>query len=548
MPSPLRIAALVLLALLALWGLALGAESQREVFLEPDLLARDAANLGAAGNLVVLTAFPVALGLAGAFALLSRQPVWRRLGPAAVAFVATYGAILLGQSAWPNYVALPEQRLATLTISLLAANLRAVPSLALTPLCILVGVLLLVGWAGRRLLGQASQSQSNGTPEALLQGQTAVTLLAAPFLALAALGNIRLLLALPEDQRLGAYYFVLPAVALACLALAGLAVAKTWQLGTYVRNARLGAAVQEAWQTLGRIEAGVALLVAVLAFASSFLPAARLDLLALGRTFEVTLRGHTQLLLLLGIPLVPAWRHHRRVGRLLAGAPPHAPTLEAGTHPAATATLVASGATLALGIVATWTDAPVLWGWLLACLPSAIAASVWAGHRDSAPTLLLVAFLLWGIGNTIEATYDGGAESALRFRTSPGLLALVRTVAAVVAAVALGRLARLLGKPTLASAALAAGIGLSLGAVALLELPLTAWLTPRPALDAIAVGSLVASLDAPVRIALHSVAAFLAALAAVLVARLHRPDWFAGRPRFAVAVVRPKGRRDKTPA
>lgn len=544
----MRITALALLALLALWGLALGAETQREVFLEPDTQARDAANQGAAGNLVVLTAFPVAVGTTGAALLLSRRPVLQRLAPAAALLLATYLGVLLAQSAWPNYVAVVERRLATLTISLLVTNLAAVPSLAIPALSLLVGTLLAAGAAATRLLRHGPSDTRSA--EGLLQGQVAAVLLATPFLALGGLGSLRLLLALPDGETgLGPYYFVLPAMALACLALAGLAAAKTWHLGTYVRNARLGPAVQEAWQTLGRIELGAFGVLALLAAAGTLLEPAQLEDLALGRTFEVTLRGHTQLLLLVAIPLLPSWLQHRRVARHLEKAPPHAPSLEHGTHPVALAAVVAAACTLALGIVATWAIPACLWAWLLTALPTTLVAVLWCGGRNSAVHLLLLAFLLWGIGNTIEATYDGGAQSALAFRNSPGLLALWRAVAAVLAGCALARLATRLAPRAPATLALAAGAGLALGAVVLLELPLTAWLTPRPTIDAIAVGSIVASLDAPVRITLHAVAATLAGTAALLVARLHRPDWFRRRPRDPVAVIRPKeARRDRTPA
>lgn len=554
MPSLVRITALALLSLLALWGLALGAQTQKEVFLEPDAQQRDATNQGAAGNLVVLTAFPVALGTAGAATLLSRRPVLHRFGPAALLAGAVYGGVLLGQSAWPNYLVIVENRYATLTNSLLAANLPAVPSLLVAPLALFLGTLLLTGWAGRRLLGGDSRPtpQSPRSPLALLQGQAAATLLAAPFLALAAFGNLRLLLVLPDDQPgLGPYFVVLPAAALGCLGLMGLAIAKTWHLGTYVRNGRLAAAVHDTWHALGRAETAAVILLACLALAASFLQAAQLPDLALGRAFEITLRGHTQLLVLLGIPLALTLAVHRRVTRHFTRDPPQAPTLEHGTHVVALATLTASLATVGLAVVATWSLERALWGWFLACLAPVAAAAWWCGGHRSAPHLLLAAFLLWAMGNTIEANYDGGREALLAFAQPPGLLALWRTLGAVLAATALGRLAAQLAPRNPTTFALAAGAGIALAAVALLELPLTAWLMVRPAtVDAIAVGSIVASLDPPVRIALHTVAAVLAVAAAVLVARLHRPDWFERRrPPAPVALIRPKrAKQPTTPA
>jgi hypothetical protein len=255
------------------------------------------------------------------------------------------------------------------------------------------------------------------------------------------------------------------------------------------------------------VEAIAAGVLALLAVAGTFLPATRLDALEAGRTFGVTVRGHTQMLLLLAIPLLPAWRLHRRVTNHLAVAPGHAATLDDAPHALAVATLVAAVTSVVLAAGATWLIPAALWPWLLAAAPAAVVAAVWCGARAGATHVMLAAFILWAIGNTIQAGYDANQGGVLAFRHPPGLLALWRTLAAV----------------------------------ALLEMPLTAWLMVRPAtVDAIAVGSVVASLDSAVRITLHVVAAGLSVAAALLVARLHRPDWFGRPPRRPVAVIRPK--------
>ncbi len=540
MAAPARVALLALCAGLALLGLALGAESQKEFVLESDLEAQgELASAGAAGNLVILTAVLVALGTSTAAAMLSRRPPLQRLLPAGGLFVSVYAGTFLGQTMWPFYVAFLQERYATLANSLIAANLPAVPSVALGPLALIAGALLGAGWCLTRLLARPGTAP---TPLGLLRGQAAAVLLAAPFLAILAWGNLRLLFGLPDDRPgLGPYFVVLPVATLACLALLGVALAKTWQLGTYVRNARLAAATQESWQTLGRVEGALLVLLGALAFTGTFLQAVQLDALEMGRVLGMTLRGHTQMPILLALPLAPLLAVHRAAARVLDDAPLHPATLEDGTHPLARATLVAAVSSAMLACLATFLLRDALWAWVAAVVPAAAVAALRCGAARSAPAALLAAFLLWAIGNTVQATYAGTEGSAvLAFQTPPGVLALFRTLGAVVAAAVLTRLARGLGDGRVAAWPVAAGAGVALGAVALLEMPLTAWLLNRPGVDAIAVGSVVASLDPPVRAIVHTVAAMLAVAAAVLVALLQRPDWFARRPRKPVAQVRAK--------
>lgn len=550
MASPGRILVLALCAGLALLGLALGAESQRESVLESDLQAQGELAAGqASGNLIALTAFLTALGVSIGAVLLSRRPPAQRLLPGAALGVAVYGGVLFAQTMWPSYVAVLESRYAQLTNSLLVANLDAVPSLLAGPLALGVAAMLVAGWAAHRLLSDGPLDRPHA-PRDLLRAQAAATLLAAPFLAVAAWGNLRLLLRLPDDQPgLGPYFVVLPVASLACLALAGIAVVKSWHLGTFVRNARLAAAVQETWQTLGRVEGALVALLAALALAGTFLPAADLADLHVGRVLAATLRSHTQLLVMLAVPLVPLLGAHRATARAFEDAPLHPATLDDDTDPLAWLTGGAVVASIALAGIATWAIGPALWAWILALVPAAAVAATRCGARLSAPHVLLVAFLLWAVGNTVEATYDGSeGNGTLSFATPPGVLALARTVGALLAAIAAGRLARRLGDDRASRLPLAAGAGLGLGAVALLEMPLTAWLSTRTGIDAISVGSVVASLDAPVRAIVHTVATVLAVATAVLVALLHRADWFARRPRKPVATVRVKGQRASAPA
>ena len=83
-----RLAGVALFGGLAVLGLALGAESQREIFLEPDPEEQDSdLNTSAAGNLVVVTAALTALGGAGAAALLSRRSLGKKAKAAGGLFV-----------------------------------------------------------------------------------------------------------------------------------------------------------------------------------------------------------------------------------------------------------------------------------------------------------------------------------------------------------------------------------------------------------------------------------------------------------------------------
>lgn len=551
MAAPLRVVTVALCGALLALGLGLGSESQDEVFLEPDIDARDAANAnGAAGNLIVLTALLAALAVAVAGATLSQRPLLRRLAWTVLLFFGSYLAVVVAQGSWPNYDAQLEARYARLANSLLASNAEAVPSVAVPVLALALGAVLAVGAAARRLAGEHTPLDS---PERALQRQVAATLLAAPFLAIAAWGSLRLLLGLPDDQPgLGPYLVVLPLAALACFGLIALALLKSWRLGSLVRNGRLASSVQESWQALGRAEAAVAGVLTVLAMLAGLFEAAEVPGLDLGRVFAVTLRGHMQLLLLLAVPLAPILWAHRSIAGFLANAPVHRATLETATDPLSALAVAAVGACLGLTALTTWLADQALWTWLVALVPVAALAFARCGAVRSAPHVLLLAYVLWAIGNTVVATYDGRQDGAvLVFRDAPGLLALWRTLGAAVAAVALARLA-LAASPGEARAVevpLAIGIGACLAALALIEMPLSAWLLNRGEGEAIAVGSVMASLDFPVRVLLHSLAGLLAVGAALMAARLRRPDWFRPPPPPPLkAPVRTKATRPPRPS
>ncbi|MFA5943232.1 MAG: hypothetical protein WC876_02060, partial [Candidatus Thermoplasmatota archaeon] len=510
MGNPVRLAVVALCGGLAVLGLALGAESQEEIFLEPDEAAQEAAlSQGATGNLVILTALVAALAGTLAAVLLSRERLLRRLLAGAALFVALYAAIVLAQSAWPNYDANLDQRWANLATGLAVPNLTGTPSVLLPAMALglaaVAGALALL----RRLLGSRPDPD---TPRRLLVAQVAAVLLATPFLVLAAWGNLRLLLLLPNNQPgLGPYLVALPVFALACFALVALGLAKAWRLGTYVQNGRLAGAVQESWQALSRAERVAAGAIAVLAVVAGALSATPLPQLELGRTFAVTLRAHSQFLLLLGIPLAPGFLLQRRVQRALDSAPLHGANLESATDPLARAAVVAVAASALLAAVATWFIEGAMWAWVLALLPVAILAATRLGGAASALHVFLLGFSLWAIGNTVVAYYNGNTAGILQFREAPGLLALWRTLGATVAGVAAARLAHRLAQrePGSVGLPMAIGAGACLAAVALMEMPLTAWLITRGDGEAVAVGSVVASQEPVVGILLHSIAGLL---------------------------------------
>ncbi len=527
-----RVIVVACLAGLMMWGLGLGAESQREVFLEPDYESADSYRASAAGNVVTLTSLLCALGAAWVGALLSPLPVARRFAPAAGLFLSTYVLALFVQTAWPNYDVNLDARSAYLSNTLIAANQPAVPSLLLPIMAIVAAGILGAGVAWRALAGK---SRRDAPLPALLRFQVAAIGLAVPFLAVAAWGNLRLLVGVPSGEPgLGPYLAALPLAALLCLGLVAVMVLKTWRLGSYLLNSRLAGATRESWVGLGRIELGIMAALAGIAVLASFLPRADLEGLQMGRTFVVTLRGHTQFLIFLLIPLAPLRALHRTVLTALDEPPRHAATLEpAGAHPWAIACLAAVTATCLFAALATWAFPGALWAWILACIPMALLLLGTGDGESTAPVLLLCAYACWAVGNTIVASYNGTQASALSFRDAPGLLGLWRALAAALGALAAYRLLRgaSASEPPQVAVPLSLGAALAMAGVALLEMPLSAWLINHTNGDAIAVGSIVSSQSDPIQATMHIMATLFAVAASVMLCRLHRPDWFGPRRR-----------------
>jgi hypothetical protein len=82
--------------------------------------------------------------------------------------------------------------------------------------------------------------------------------------------------------------------------------------------------------------------------------------------------------------------------------------------------------------------------------------------------------------------------------------------------------------------AAATGLAVALVLLAILEMPLSAWVISDIHGQTLAVGSAIASQDGSVRAVMHTLAAAASVLGAWLLARMLRPEWFGRRPPAAV--------------
>jgi hypothetical protein len=359
----------------------------------------------------------------------------------------------------------------------------------------------------------------------------AANALAVPFLAIAAAGNLWLLVNLPEGEAdLSIYLVVLPAAAAACLGILAVSAVQAWHWGAFVRNGRLAASTEETWRVTGRVTWALTAAIVALAFLGILLPAHPSEALEAGRTFGVTMRGHTQFLLLLLVPLAPLLGLQRAAAATLRQHQTHSRSLEvSGLHPDVLALYCAGGlAALAAG-AATFVLEGALWAWMVALLPMAVLAAR-SRVPEGAVTLLTAAFILWGIGNTVTGSFSS-TSGRLHLDTGGGALALWRLAGAILAGIAVFRLAAAAAPrdaPFRTWAASTAAV--ALGALLVLELPLAAWVVTRAEGQSVAIGSLLSGQALPVRITMHTIAALLSAAAAQAVARAWRPEWFGRMP------------------
>jgi hypothetical protein len=544
MGVPGRVVWVALGAAVALAGIALGAEFQEEGFLPPDTEEQNRINQGTAPvDPVPLTGLLVGLGVAGVGGALahrritSGRPAERgralleRAGTLAALGLAAYLLANLVQTAFPtvSLIDTPTLRRGSFAINLLASNSPAIPS-ALTPVFgAVLATLLVVLWALKRLAVPPPQDPwGEPGPQdgvGLLHDQVGTLLLATPFLGLSLWGCLRLVVETPDGPVGDPYRIVLPLVALALLGLLATASLKAYQVARYLREPRTAPLCEEAWGGLGRTEAWLVGFLLLLAASASLFRPVSAPLLETGGTFGSDLRRHLQLLLLVLVPLAPGIRLHRAGLRLFSGPPGPA------AGPSRTwvvACLGAVGASLLAAGAATLAIQGPLAGWLLASLPVAMAGVRLRSVRLGSALLLVTAWSAWGLGNSMVARYDPTDAGLIQFQGSPGALALWRLLGAILAGLAAARLARSAGRSEGARVAwpLAGTTGLCIVAIAFLELPLSIWTDSSSHGQVVALGSSLASQDPPVQAVLHAVALAAGVAAALMVARLCRPEWF----------------------
>jgi hypothetical protein len=203
--------------------------------------------------------------------------------------------------------------------------------------------------------------------------------------------------------------------------------------------------------------------------------------------------------------------------------------------------LAAAGLSFLLAGAATLLGTGPVVGWMVAVAPAAAAALPLRVVRPGVALLLVAAWATWCLGNTFSAVYDPQDAALIQFRGSPGVAALWRLLGAALAGLAAARLAQAAGQAQGARVVwpLAAGTGLCVVAIALLELPLSIWTESSARGQVVALGSSVASQDPAVQAIMHAIALAAAVAAAVMVARLCRPDWFQRGRRRAFANTAP---------
>ena len=560
-----RLAPLLLGVAVAMAGIGLGAQLQNENALPPDWESQAASNRrAAAGDVIILTGLLVAGG-AALCAWSLRHPRATSVGKA-VAAVAGGVYILdnLLQTAWPFYVSLPDVtiRQATLNTNLLASNHAALPSALVPVFSLWVAGSILALWGVRRLLHP-------GTRHGLARRLSGTTLLAAPGLLLAGFGCLRLMTALPAVPEAVAYRVLLALTAMAYLGLLVASVVKRWQLRRAARDPRLAPLALDAWEGIGRAEAGTAALGVLAAVAGAVLPKipptgageAAVDgvseLLKTGSFGTLLLHVHLLLLLFALLPLLPLVAVHRE-GRLALDAdPPPAPppALDAPGRPGPaplvhdpaprdaiwweTGALAVAAAGAAVG---TWALVGALWGWVAAAVPVLVASARAASGVREAQVILLAALAAWGIGNSLAAQYSPATSGLVRFGTDPTTLELWKLAGAILLGWCAWRLVRRASGTARARVAIPAAAIAATAAivVCLLELPLSIWTNPINDVGTVRrvsvfVGTAVARLDGSARIAVHLFCTLLAMGAAIGTARVLRPEWFRRGPAAAAA-------------
>lgn len=535
-------------AALAMAGIALGVSQQEESFLAPTPDAPLAAGSPVVGNAIALTSLVVAGGAILVAWLLPPKALRLHLGIriayAALLAIGLFVVVNLLQTAWPNYFVCnqnptsthPACHQAVLRIQLILHNEPTVAALLVPLMAILVAGLLACATAVRGLLGRKPPVPGPGEA---LRRQIGLSCVAVPFLAITAWSNLRLLTQIPAGGSGTAFLVLLPGLSALALALITLQGLKLLALARLDRDSRFHLAVEDAWAPLGRVETILAAAFVVLAVAGGFLRGPSIPALLAPLTYHATLPAYTAGLAFAMVPLAPHLAFGRTVQRALLTPPTpgagHANAMRIGVLALALLGL----ATVLCGIF-TVTSADPLPVWLAALMPAGILALRWGAAVEGSLTLVCGAAVAWALGNATFAHFTGVQDNFLAYDSNPGVQALWRLVGAAWAGVAATRLARQAATPrSVRSVLWATGFGATIAAALFIELPLGAWVNADAQGSSLAVGSLLNSLDAPVRIVAHTLAIGLATACAFCLAKLVRPEWFQrGRHPWEVPAAR----------
>ncbi len=508
-------------------GIALGAITQHEQIQRSDIEGQGA-SASAGGSLIVVTGILVGLGVFAGSAALSRQEAPGSLLSALGLGVAAWLLIVLFQTDFPNYSSVSNLKEAQLAQNHITLEGFASPS-ALTPVLTLVaGGLAAAGWGAYRLVSSGPGRRDAFTLAARHQAAVAF---AVPFLVITGIGHIRVLLDVPSSSSsAGLAVVLLPLAALASVGLIIVLLLRQHALRYWAEDPRMRAVAADNTWTLDRIQWALLGTLAVAAVASTVLEKRDMDVLAVGRTFILTLRSHGQATAFLVLPLLPALLVQRRIRTQLAIDDDHVPGRLRGT----TSLMVTTVFSAILATVALAATDMALLPWIAASVPMALWAVRGSGPLTGAAIMAFTGWLLWARGDSVEAVYDGQEFPPLSYVTPPGLLALWRIAAVLLWGWAIVRMSNHAGRdePSAIRVPLAIVVAVGTGLTLLLEVPLAVWVEAGGAQDTVAVGSVIASQTAAVAATMHVLATLSLLGAGAALARLMRPEWFrrSGRP------------------
>ncbi len=525
-------------AALIVLGLSLGSTAQKETFIGNEVVDDPAVG----GDITILTAILVGLGVAAIVLALGNAGRGQRIGGAAMAGLCAWWLVFLVQAGWPSYTVVPEVGVAAISHNNLLVETLGAPSVLLPVLAMGAAALMGFAWgiARAQLWAPAPISMTR-----LRQTHLVLAAAALPTYAVVAAGFIRVMLDVPaDDPRQGLLTVLHPLVAAACMLLATTTVVRVHQLARSRVDPDTTWPVMESWRALDRIDlAGFGLLV-VLALFASLLPGDQPnDVTRAGSTLLFTLRSHGQSIIFLAGLLVPSYLVNRRIGDGLALAREEVHASDAHALAAAWVVLGVSMAGALLGaIIGLAVDSSLL-PWVLAFAPAAAVAGILGSTLPSGLLRLMLAWAMWSMGNSFNAFYDANSFPDIDFYTHPGVLALWRMGAVSIGAWALYDMVARMGSTEKAWVRIPIALGASLGPafVALMMLPLDVWAEARIPTDRVAVGSLLRHQLTGVQVTMHVLSAIFLLGTCLGVARLARPEWFHGNHRVAPAEVATPG-------